>query len=284
ADPGFDQIALIDAKGKVTRSVEMPMLRPTLSERRKFPVFSSMEALARYADGSMLVRGLGQEDYFSTPEFDSTAAHLFRVQASGIITSSVARYTPDAFVTFQQGNKGPRRSVPLQNRTIWNVSSDGMRIGIIAAAMSGRDSATFGVVVLSERGDTIYSRRYPFKPERITAHSRDSALAQTNRPPQGVSPEEMRAALEKQMPVFYPPVRSAFFGRDRTLWLNLTRSSQDSLYTRLILDPAGVPIGTVAVPPNSIIVAGDRAHVWTIEREGNMVGSIARYRLVPAKR
>lgn len=284
SDPGYDQIALVDNHGKVTKSLEIPAFaRPSLAERHKYPLFGSMDPLARYADGSMLVRPLREKNVFDTPEFDSTATHLLRVSASGIISGSMARYTPDASVSFPFPNGVVSRPVPLQNRTYWNVSPDGMRVAFVTAAMAGKDSATFGVVMLSERGDTVFSRRYPYVPLPMPAKSRDSALAENMRPIAGHPNAEIREALAKKMPPILPPVRGVFIGRDRTAWIGLNPAPRDTAYSRLILSPTGDVIGSIEVPRTTAILAADRDHVWASLREGTVAIAVVRYKLVPKK-
>jgi hypothetical protein len=279
-DRGFRQIALVDNTGKVTRSIENPpFARPSLSERRKYPIFADVDPLARYADGSLLVRPLREKNVFDTPEFDSTATHLLRVSADGIIAASVASYPPDAAVPSPAG-RGMAIAVPLQNRTLWNVSPDGMRIVLIATSMSGRDSATFGVVTLNERGDTVFTRRLPFTPVRLSPQARDSAVTQrVNAPASG--DDQVRAALIKRMPPFLPPVTSAFIGRDRTTWIVLRPSAGDTTsQPLLVLDPRGDVIGGLRVRRDVAVLAADRDHAWTVERDGAAGVAIVRYRVV----
>ena len=280
-DRGLRQIALVDNAGKVTKSLENPpFARPSLSERRKYPIFADVDPLARYADGSLLVRPLREKNVFDTPEFDSTATHLLRVSADGIIAASVASYPPDISVSFPGDRGAITAAVPLQSRTLWNVSPDGTRIVLIAVAMSGRDSATFGVVMLNERGDTVFTRRLPFTPLLVTQLARESALARRANVP-GQTADRVRAAVAKRMPPFFPPVNSAFIGRDGTTWIVLRPPAGDTAsQPLLILDPRGEPVGALSVRRNVAVLAADRDHAWTAERDGSGVVAIVRYKVV----
>src|SRR5205085_5446026 len=56
-DGWFRQAAFLDAKGKVTKSIPHPSwVHPHWSERRKYPLYGSMQVIALNADSSMLVQ------------------------------------------------------------------------------------------------------------------------------------------------------------------------------------------------------------------------------------
>ncbi len=282
-DRGFRQMALVDRAGRVTKSIENPpFARPRLSERRRYPIFVDVDPLARYPDGSLLVRPLTEKNVFDTPEFDSTATHLLRVSADGIIAASVATYPPDASVPLRGARGAVQVAVPIQNRTLWSVSPDGNRIVLVSAAMTGKDGASIRIVMLNERGDTVFTRRMPFTPAMLAAKARDSvlngAVARRANVPAQVD-DQLRAALAGRMPPFYPPVSSVFVGRDHTTWIAL-RPADTTSQSLLVLDPRGETIGGLRVAPNSAVLAADRDHAWTIERDARGVVAIVRFRVM----
>ena len=59
-DPRFHQVVFISPAGKVTKTVAHPSwVHPHWSDRRKYPLFASMEPVAIYPDTSMLVAPVG---------------------------------------------------------------------------------------------------------------------------------------------------------------------------------------------------------------------------------
>lgn len=283
-DRGFSQVALVGGNGKVTKSLEYPaFVRPLLSERRKFPVFGSLDVLAVYADGTWLVRPYREHGFVETPEFDSASVHLFRVTAAGVIQRVIAKYPEDPVVEISEKPRTMRLGLYFGNRALFDVSPDGMRIAIVIASMSGKDSATFRVTTLNERGDTVFARNIPYVPERVSKTSRDSALRRLgNVGAWGVA--AAKAEQEKRMPPFHMPVSSVMIGRDRTTWLTLRSAPSDSLnITRLVLDPRGEPIASVTAPITVNVLAVDKDHVWGIERQKGNLRTVVRYKLIPKR-
>jgi hypothetical protein len=282
SDRGYEQIALIDERGKVTKSLETPAFaRPTLSDRKKYPVLTSMDPLARYADGSMLVRPVDKANVFETPEFDSTSTSLLRVSSGGIIQGVIATYPADPAVSFDVGGETHRRPIPMHPRTAWNVSPDGMRLVFISTALTGADSGTFRVVTLNERGDTVYAKRFPFSAMPVSQWQKDSALARVPAV-RGVAIQQVRFALGPKMPKIFPPVLSAVIGRDHATWIALRAPAGDTSHTPwLVLDARGEPVGMTKLPRRTVVLAVDRNHAWGMLRAAQMnsTRALMRYRL-----
>src|ERR1043166_3919266 len=174
-DPMFNQIALVDQKGSVFKSIEYPSwIHPHWAERRRYPLFASMQPLAVYADRSMLVMPRRPRSFISTPGFDKTRQYLMHVTADGGIERTVAQLPPQDEGRIHIGPERGGHTIPIPffGKTWWAVSPDGMRV---AVAMP--DSASIRVVMLNERGDTAYVRRYPFAGARVTQQTVDSVLA-----------------------------------------------------------------------------------------------------------
>jgi hypothetical protein len=151
-----------------------------------------------------------------------------------------------------------------------------MRIAIVLATLAGKDSGTFRVTSLNERGDTLFNKRFPFTAELISAASRDSALRRNNTP-------ALKAEQEKRMPRIYTPVTEVMVGRDRTTWLKLRAPATDSLnVTHLVLDGRGEAVATVTMPNTINVLMADRDHVWGVERLKGNLRIVVRYKLVPA--
>jgi hypothetical protein len=152
-----------------------------------------------------------------------------------------------------------------------------MRVVVVLATVSGKDSATYRVTTLNERGDTIFAKRVPFTPQPISAASRDSALRRNNN-------SAIKAEQEKRMPRILTPVMDVMIGRDRTTWLKLRSAPSDSLtVTHLVLDVHGEPTATVTMPHTVTAVTVDKDHVWAIEKGKGNLRTVVRYKLIPMR-
>jgi hypothetical protein len=160
-DQRTSSIALVDPQLKVTKSLEVPdWVRPTWADRKKYPVFGRLEPLALYPDGSWLVVPGNEKSLVDTPEYDKTMRYFLRINENGSIQRTIAR----ARVPSKEGS--PRGSAmgpyapprgSLKAMSFYNISSDGHRLVIGTPAAAERDS-THTVTMVSEKGDTLYSR------------------------------------------------------------------------------------------------------------------------------
>jgi hypothetical protein len=279
ADPGFGQLALIDRNGKITKSLEYPSwIRPAWADRRKFPVFAGVEPLALYADGSWLVRPSRERSVLSTPEYDNSYSYAMRIAENGAVQNVVAKLPRDErrFFDPRMGNVAafmPNTLVPL---TLWDVSTDGARIVVVATSLSGADSATYRVSTLGPKGDTIYSRKFPFVPAALSPASLDSVRSRVNRGNGRASGDDNRAGPPKQTRWAYTPIENLVVGRDQSTWIGLRPTLGERLW--IALDASGAPIGTLSLPKDFVLRAAERERVWGFGPEGELV----RYKLSPA--
>jgi len=277
----------VDRAGKVTKSLELPsFVRPAWADRRKYPVFARHFALALYRDGTWLVRPFEERSVMSTPEYDKKFSYAMRVDENGAIQRVVARFPRDEDMLDLSARKSRWTSrIPFHDRTFWEVSEDGSRI-VATWRNRGADSATFQVAALGEKGDTIFSKKFPFTPVAIAKKSVDSALTKFNRSIADMSVEELRALVAKQIPPTYPPVLDLVPGRDNTTWVEL-RSTNADQHQWMALDATGAVIGLVALPKGFVLRAADRDHVWGYDSDVDRVKALVRYKIVaspPAKR
>ena len=283
ADAGYEQVALVDAVGTVVKSVERPSwVHPTWAERRKYPVFGSMEAFAVYADESMLIMPSRDRSLLSTPSFDRSRPHLMRASFGGSIQRSIAAL-PQTRNSLALRAKGCAYTItiPFAARTYWAVSNDGSRVIIVTP---GTDSGTVRVVSIAESGDTVFSRLVPQPVTRIAPATIQNFLAGV-RSCGTFSAEEIRDSLAGRMPAFAWYVTGVMPGRDRTTWIVMRAASDmSSERTAIVLDDRGETIGAVTLPANETLVGGDRWHAWTIVPGGVRAPSaIVRYRLAPTR-
>ena len=285
-DPGYRQIAVLDKTGKVTKSIEMPsMIRPSWSDRHKYPLFSRYETYAIYPNGDWLVRAAEAKTFMSTPDYDSSYTYFMRTNENGSIQRSIARVPKsDGLIDRRNGQSRFVYRTPFAPRTLWDASSDGSRIVIVSQSVHGADSATYRVTAIGEKGDTIFSKRYPATLLAVSKKSVDSALARV-RGGGSFSVDELRGLVARQIPPVFPPVENLIVGADQTIWLELHSGGADRQW--LSLDPTGTPIGVASVPRSFVARAGDKNHLWGFEAEGEQLRTLVRYSItagVPAKR
>jgi hypothetical protein len=278
ADPGFNQLALIDRNGKITKSLEYPSwVRPAWADRRKFPVFAGVEPLALYSDGAWLVRPSRERSLVSTPDYDKSVGYLMRVAENGSVLKVVARVPRDERrLDFRFSNSSLPTIYPL---TLWDVAADGARIVVVATSLSGTDSSTYRVTALGAQGDTVFSRKFPFTPVPLSKQSVDSVRTRFNRSLGVRSAPDLGESMVKQLPWAYPPIEQVIIGRDQTTWLGLRATGTDR--TWIALDATGAPIGSLALSTDFLLRAADREHVWGFERDGDRVAALVRYKVLP---
>ena len=285
SDPGYSQVALVDARGKVTKSIETPSwLHPHWADRRRFPVFAAMEPLAMYRDSSMLVMPFRERSFLDTPGYDHSVQHLLRVSWSGAIQKDIAA------LPLQQGSitaSGPGGSehtvvIPFAAHTLMATSSDGMRVVIATPGVATSDSGTIRVTALDDRGDTVFSRRYPQPVARIPQAAIDRFLGNV-RAFGSSSAEQLRTAAAAQIPTFRSFLTTVLVGRDHSTWL-VMRPAVDSLRERnaLILDAGGDLVGIVTIPAGEAPIAVNRAHVWALAAStSRSPTALVRYTVAP---
>jgi hypothetical protein len=283
-DGGFQQIALIDPKGKVTKSLEHPSwVRPSWADRRNFPVFGSITPLAWAADSSWLVIPYRERSVLSTPGYDSTLQYIMKITEGGSIQKVIARVPRyEGGVRFPIGRGNRMVSVPQLGQTRWGVSTDGLGVAIVRVNSQGQDSATFRVTYIGDKGDTVFSRLYPYTPVKISPQSRDSLRERVQGRIGSRSEEEVRNAVAEKIPPFYAPVQAVVIGRDRTIWLLQYRTGEENPW--LVLDATGEQLGTVMLSKDYFLEAAERQRAWGFDRKIGQPPVLVRYRITPAAR
>ena len=286
-DPGFRQMAVLDRAGKVTKSLEYPsMIRPGWADRHKYPLFSRYDLVAAYSNGDLLARAVEPKELMSTKDYDSTYSYFMRTNENGAIQRVVGRVPRnEGTLERRSGNSRWVYRVPFFPRTMWEIAPDASRIGIVSQALKGADSASYRLTVIGEKGDTVFSKKYPAALVPIPKKTADSAVARVSGGFREHPIEELRGLVAKEMPPVYPPIEGIILGADQTIWLQVHSTGGDHQW--LALDGAGNPIGLVSVPKNFVARAGDRTHLWGFEAEGEQLRSLVRYSITaatPAKR
>jgi len=282
ADQGYRQIVLVDSSGKVFKTIENPSwIHPSWAERRKFPVFASMQAFGVYKDETMLLLPGRERALLDTPGYDRSGQHLLRATWSGGIQRSVTML-PDDRERLVFRAKGCDRAVtlPFGAHALWTVSSDGSRIVTATSGASGADSGVVRVTSIGERGDTIFSRTIAQPAVRVPQTTVDNVLA-TQRACGSFTPEAIRDSISRRVTPFKSFIAELLASGDQTTWVTLHAAADTSTErTTIGLDERGEIIGAVSLPANEMVVAADRSHLWTTQvPRARMPAAIVRYRL-----
>ena len=274
-DPRTARITLIGPDFTLGRIVPVPtQARPAASEAGRIPSFPFSIPLTLHADGTFL-SWLDPGLLPGVPEDFRQVSVFATVTAEGLVRDIHARIRqPDgASVMSEAGVVG----VPFVHRVQYAVAPDGSRMAIAEGA--GDDAGgSVRISALDMRGDTLFSRIYPFDPVPIPQNVRDSTMTARESELRARSPELADAFRDRaRPPAIYPPVTSLVVGNDGSIWIERPDTGGERVY--FAIAPDGEPLGTVELPRSSRLASADRTRVWILERDENDVESVVRYRV-----
>ncbi|HEY9225582.1 MAG TPA: hypothetical protein VIP11_02970 [Gemmatimonadaceae bacterium] len=279
ADGAFDQIALVDRTGKVLKSIERPTwVHPSWAERRKYPVFSRMLTVGVLGDQTMLVVPARPRSLIDTPGFDRSASYVLRATWDGAIRGTVARLPVDPrMITLRAKGCAHVMNVPFVAAPIWTTSSDGKRVTIVEPGVTAADSGTVRITTISDRGDTVFSKRYPMEMERFPQSAIDNYLS-TIGACGSFTASELRDSATRRLSPFKSPITGLLVDRDYNTWVLQEKGNERFA---LLIDPRGDVSGIVTLP-HEAPVAADRLGLWVFEPAKLRVpGTYVRYKLGP---
>lgn len=166
---------------------------------------------------------------------------------------------------------GPRVTIPFCQEPLDAISADGKRIAFGTVEKGTLTVNRLRVVVLTESGDTVFSRTLEVPFRRIPVRVVDSTrAAMALRASSQVRREEI---LGMRIPESYPSFKHLLLGRDATIWIELHSESTDREW--LLLGPRGNQIGRVRLPRNVSIKAASRNYIWgVIENDDGELGLV----------
>lgn len=208
------------------------------------------------------------------------------------------------------GDREIRRPEPPVDTPL-RMDIDGDSVVIDRTRAVNADDAHFTITRTSATGDTVYHRRYTYRPRPYEGAALDTIVAGMARgggsggrggavaiggagvmivaagaptSPEPTSPEELRV-MERAirdalvMPPHQPPVTLQRSGRDEGVWL---RREEDGAANHrwLMLDPDGRPVGELVAPRGLTFAWSSGDEVWAIDRDELDVPWLVRYRLV----
>jgi hypothetical protein len=169
-------------------------------------------------------------------------------------------------------------SQPFRTRNVTAAMHDGSRFVMIYPSVEGSDAGTFLVTSIGLRGDTLFSRRYPFRLDRIAAAEAQKSIDATVASLQrfgNANAESFRARAK--VPPAYSPFSNAIMGRDGSTWISERPAPQSRSW--LVLDPRGNVYGRVLLGERATIEEADLNNIWAVELDADDLPSVVRYRL-----
>jgi len=148
---------------------------------------------------------------------------------------------------------------------------------VLRSAALTRQKSVVRVVAVNAKGDTAWSREYPYAPRPLERRTADSVLNRTHYGMRrsGATLDAVRSVLF--LPANRPPVSAAVAADDGTLWLR--REAGQSTVEYWVISADGSLVGSVTVASNVSIAAASRDHVWAIRSDADDVPSVVRYRI-----
>jgi len=171
---------------------------------------------------------------------------------------------------------------PLSDDPFAVFDTEGTRVATVDRLVApGAGAATFGVTVADGWGDTIWTRRYDYTPVPVENAVVDSIVAERAETLESAFDDPREATTFTRgamfLPAYYPPVSTAAFADDGTLWLQReTVAGQQQEW--LVLDEQGTPVAQAALPAGFQVMAIRDGAVWGVTY-GGVVPFLVRYRV-----
>ena len=154
-------------------------------------------------------------------------------------------------------------------------------LGIVAVAEGFPEGhgTQYRVTAIHHTGDTIFSRLYPFQPQRITREKR-TALALAFGPMAERS-RRLRKVLEEAYAArpHMPPVSGIRIDRDGRFWVGREWVPGEPVGWE-VLSPQGDPLFSIELPAGVSLGASSGDHLWTLEKDELGVRFIVRYQIL----
>ena len=255
-DEQYSQIAIFDAYGNVTKSLELPeWVRPTFSNRKSFPVFGSMRVFSIFPDGSMLVMPRRAHAIVGTSGYDEKSSYILKVSEEGIIQRTIAQFPNHRLTAVSTKGDSATFDNPVL-RPVYRVSPDGMRTVVVYVDTRAPKTDTIMVRAFNDRGDTVYTQKIPYPASLMSDTQLDSIARQR----WGGYDREYREARAKVLPRRMAAVFEMVMDYDKSVWITLRGSPLGKPVVGI--DPTGRIIGTFQLPPKRAVKAADRGRLW----------------------
>jgi hypothetical protein len=172
---------------------------------------------------------------------------------------------------------------PFSDDPLLEPTKDGSGIVVITRRVSSRNlQATFTVTCLSARGDTVFSRDFPYQPVSLSDRKFDAGLSDITRLPglpKGMQFNPDDLATNAYRPKYLPPIRFVTVASDGNIWLFRQGDESARSTSYLVLRPSGTPLATVDVPLREKVVDAFGTRVWTVSIDSGDAPAISLYRI-----
>ncbi len=201
---------------------------------------------------------------------------IFFMNPNGTVRNMIGVNPPEIDPARLRPGGGGSSRPPFPWFFVGDQASDGSRVGWLFASNAERRQQQFRVVVVGQRGDTVFNRTYAFAGERIPQSEVDAHMAARSRN-NAIPPSEV-IELKKLTPPYYQPwatIGAIKLGLDGTIWIGLRVTAEGNPW--LVLDAAGAPIARVMLSANVVLLEASRQRIWGSEQDVDGLRSIVRY-------
>jgi hypothetical protein len=281
SDGQLGRVTFISPDLSVARTANLPRSAgPQPADIGRYPEFSRIIPSAIHSDGTLsaaLVTPVGP----LADQWSGEWTWYFRLTQEGRIERVIGR-EPDSGHTdysyYHTFSDGSVRGLPFpfvyRPRFAWSQAGD--RLAYVFTEHAESAAAIIGVVMINAAGDTIFAERYGVDSEPLARSVADSTIAAIATARLGDAASAWTRQAQGRVPDTKPPVEpGTFIANDGRLWVRLRRTPEATRY--LLLGASGEQIGTVSVPANVTLRAGNATHAWGIELDEHDVPSLVRY-------
>jgi len=277
-DRSLRRISYFAPSGAFIRS-EAPLPMPTPRSRNDPVVFTSIATLLR--DGTAI--GSGGSTAVAAATGAVRSRPWFRMSRAGEILGTIVSVRISRPMALTRGEGTARSGLfgpqPLSDEPLVAVTGSGRLYAVERDAASSSGGAQFTVLALNVNGDTLWTRRVPYVPKRLTARMVDSVVNERaesfSKRGLPYTAAEVRAAVF--VPDFLPPVTRALAGEDGTLWLR--REDGGTTVDYVVLSRDGVILATLSVPRAVSLLSASGDDVWAEETDTDDVPLLVKYRI-----
>jgi hypothetical protein len=167
---------------------------------------------------------------------------------------------------------------PFEDGPLVKLATNGKRL-LIAERRAEPGNTSFRVTALSHRGDTLFTRSFPYRPvpmrEEVLNRAVDELAGQTASAPPG-----LRSSIERAIyrPAHLPTITGLVPGEDGTVWLKREETpGPEARWT--VLDERGSLLFDVDLPIRFFPFVASRSAVYGVLPDSLDVPSIQRYRV-----
>jgi hypothetical protein len=253
---------------------------------------SHYSAIALYGDGTVLANRVA-------PSRDLPPTIVVRISPRGEVERIAMQHAPDPSslaITHKDGS-GFYSGVPFMSGIDNLFAADGNRIGYVETVLNDT-GGNIRILVVGAAGDTLVSRMTPFVGTRITQAEKDSVVETRLKQRQGpavqmgrggatqtvasryVSPADLaeyESVLRARMPDFHPPIVTAKFGIDNTIWIETRSTPAETQWS--MLSEHGDPELTILLPKKTRLMQASRTTIWTVQLDEDDIPSVVRFRI-----